>query len=88
LNVPWLYLVVINSTSFLLLGLDKLGARIKSERVPELVFFLIALGGGFLGIVFGMLAFHHKVSKVSFQFKMLVAAVLGVVILSYLILRT
>jgi uncharacterized membrane protein YsdA (DUF1294 family) len=88
LNVPWLYLVAINSISLLLMGLDKLGARVKSERVPELVFFLIALGGGFLGILFGMLAFHHKVSKVSFQFKMLVAAVLGVVILSYLVLRT
>jgi uncharacterized membrane protein YsdA (DUF1294 family) len=88
LNVPWLYLVVINSISFLLMGFDKLGARVKSERVPELVFSLIALGGGFLGILFGMLASHHKVSKVSFQFKMLVAAVLGVVILSYLVLRT
>ena len=66
---------------------DKLSAKANSERVPEVWFFLFSLAGGFLGIVLGMLAFHHKTSKRSFQIKIAAAAGLGVLILAFLVLR-
>jgi uncharacterized membrane protein YsdA (DUF1294 family) len=87
-NPPWLYLAVINITSFLLMGLDKLEAKVDSERVPELWFFMISLAGGFFGILFGMFAFHHKVSKTSFQLKILMGAILGTLALLFLVWKT
>jgi len=69
------------------MGFDKLSAKVNSERVPEIWFFLISLAGGFVGVVLGMLAFHHKTSKRSFQIKIAAAAGLGVLILAFLVLR-
>jgi len=66
------------------MGFDKLSAEAKSERVPELWFFLISVAGGFMGVVLGVFVFHHKVSKRSFQLKIGVAAILAIVILFFL----
>ncbi len=82
---PWLYLMVVNVASFFLMGLDKLGAKVDSERVPEMWFFLISLAGGFCGVLIGMFTFHHKVSKTSFHLKIFVAAILGTLTLLYLV---
>jgi uncharacterized membrane protein YsdA (DUF1294 family) len=76
-----------NAGSFLLMGFDKLSAKVDYERVPEMCFFLISLAGGFAGVVLGMLVFHHKTSKTSFQLKITTAAILGALILVFLILR-
>jgi len=86
-ELVWTYLFVISVGGFLLMGFDKLSAKANSERVPEVWFFLFSLAGGFLGIVLGMLAFHHKNSKRSFQIKIAAAAGLGVLILAFLVLR-
>jgi uncharacterized membrane protein YsdA (DUF1294 family) len=66
------------------MGFDKLSAKVNTQRVPELWFFLASLAGGFGGIVCGMLAFHHKISKPSFQLKIGVAAILAILILFFL----
>jgi len=66
---------------------DKLSAKVNTERVPELWFFLVSLAGGFGGIMFGMLAFHHKISKASFQLKIGVAAVPAIVMVLFLVMR-
>jgi uncharacterized membrane protein YsdA (DUF1294 family) len=81
MDLLWLCLVVINAFGFLMMGLDKLGAKVDSGRVPELWFFLISLCEGFCGILLGMIVFHHKVSKRSFQLKIIVAAILGAIAL-------
>lgn len=60
---------------------DKLGAKVDSERVPELWFFLISLAGGFTGVVLGMFVFHHKTAKRSFQIKIGVAAIVPLLVL-------
>ena len=69
------------------MGFDKLSAKVGYERVPEMCFFLISLAGGFAGAVSGMLVFHHKTSKTSFQLKITTAAILGALILAFLVLR-
>jgi uncharacterized membrane protein YsdA (DUF1294 family) len=63
------------------MGFDKLSAKMGSERIPELWFILCSLAGGIGGIVLGMLIFHHKVSKKSFQLKIAVATVVLIMIL-------
>jgi uncharacterized membrane protein YsdA (DUF1294 family) len=67
------------------MGFDKLSAKVDSERVPELWFFLISLAGGFTGVVLGILVFHHKISKRSFQFKIGGGAATSIVILLILL---
>ena len=68
-----------------MMGFDKLSAKAGSERVPEMWFLLISLAGGFVGTVLGMFAFHHKTSKTGFQIKIAAAAVLGTLVIVYLV---
>ena len=86
-QLVWAYLLVINAAGFLLMGFDKLSAKIDSGRIPEMWFFLISLAGAFLGIILGIFAFHHKTRKTSFQIKVVIAAGLGVLVLALLALR-
>jgi len=76
-DLIWIYLLVINAGSLLLMGFDKLRAKLDSERVPEIWFFLISAAGGVMGVVLGMFAFHHKTSKRSFQAKIAIAALIA-----------
>jgi uncharacterized membrane protein YsdA (DUF1294 family) len=80
------YLFLINVGSLALMGFDKLSAKAGSERVPEMWFFLISLVGGFVGVVLGMFVFHHKTSKTGFQIKIAAAAVLGTLVIVYLVM--
>ena len=75
------YLLAVSIGGFLLMGFDKLSAKMGSRRIPEALFFMVSLVGGFAGVVLGMLVFHHKTSKRSFQLKILIAAVLSVLML-------
>jgi len=75
------YLIAVSVGGFLLMGFDKLSAKMGSRRIPEALFFMVSLVGGFFGVVLGMLVFHHKTSKRSFQLKILIAAVLSVLML-------
>ncbi len=84
---PWLFLGIVNVVSFLLMGLDKLDAKIEIERVPELWFILISLAGGFCGVILRIFAFHHKVSKPTFQLKILAATAISMSALLILILK-
>ena len=60
------YLLLINLFSLFVMGLDKRKAIKKQYRISELSFFLLAIIGGSLGIILGMLLFHHKTKKVQF----------------------
>lgn len=80
LNSVWMYLLLASAVGFLLMGFDKLSAKVGSERVPELLFLLISLVGGFGGIILGILVFHHKISKRSFQLKIGVGAAISIMI--------
>ena len=84
-NLVWIYLVLLNAGSLVLMGFDKMSAEVNSERVPEMWFFLISLAGGFVGVVLGMFAFRHKTRKTSFQIRIATAAVLSALILVFLV---
>lgn len=55
-----LYLIIINLTGFMMMGIDKRKARKRAWRIPEATLFVIALVGGSLGTTIGMHVFHHK----------------------------
>jgi len=83
-DLVWTYLFLINAGSLVMMEFDKLSAKAGSERVPEMWFLLISLAGGFVGVVLGMFAFHHKTSKTGFQTKIAAAAILGTLVIVYL----
>lgn len=60
------YLALANLALFITMGADKSFARRGERRVPEATLFLLALIGGGLGGILGMLCFRHKTRHRSF----------------------
>ena len=67
-DAPFYLTVALNGSAFLMLGMDKWNAIRHRWRVPEKMLYIMAVCLGSLGILAGMYAFRHKVSKPSFQF--------------------
>ncbi len=61
------YIIVINLTGFLIMGIDKSRAKRNRWRVQEKTLFLIAFLFGSIGILTGMYVFHHKTRHLSFR---------------------
>lgn len=62
----FIYLLVINLTAFAAYGLDKKKAEKDKWRIPEATLVMLAVLGGSIGALAGMLAFHHKTKKPKF----------------------
>ena len=60
------YLLTINICQFLIMGLDKLLAIKKKNRISEKTLLLNALIGGSIGAILGMYTFRHKTKKLKF----------------------
>ena len=58
-----IYLAAVNAVLFLTMGADKRAARRGLGRVPERVLFALAVVGGSLGGLLGMIVFRHKTRK-------------------------
>lgn len=56
----WNWIIAASCIAFGFYGFDKISAKAGSGRIPEIVLHLVALGGGFLGALLGMLVFRHK----------------------------
>jgi uncharacterized membrane protein YsdA (DUF1294 family) len=61
------YLVAVNIVALAYYGHDKLMAKHRGRRVPELVLHGLAFIGGSLGALAGMRFFHHKTVKGRFR---------------------
>lgn len=60
------YLVVVNFITWVAYGLDKGRAKSGKWRIPERTLLLLALIGGSLGALAGMIMFRHKTRKAKF----------------------
>lgn len=61
------YLITINICQFLIMGLDKLLAIKKKNRISEKTLLINAFLGGSIGALLGMYTFRHKTKKLKFQ---------------------
>ena len=61
------YLITINICQFLIMGLDKLLAIKKKNRISEKALLINAFLGGSIGALLGMYTFRHKTKKLKFQ---------------------
>ena len=79
------YLIGINLASATITGLDKGAAKGNSLRVPEIIFFTIALLGGALGILTCMHLIRHKTRKHGFVFTLGALALVQLYLISLII---
>ena len=81
----YLYLALINLVLFCVMGADKLRAKRHSRRVPERTLLALAVLGGSVGGMLGMLVFRHKTRHAKFYLGF-PAIFLCEAVLAYLIL--
>ncbi|MEI6890938.1 MAG: DUF1294 domain-containing protein [Pontiella sp.] len=65
-----------NLIGLIQMAIDKGRAVQRKSRIPEAQLIAPTLLGGFPGILLGMMFFHHKTAKRSFQMKLLLALLL------------
>ncbi len=61
------FATVWNAIVFLFFGLDKICAKNHWNRVSEIVLIALALLGGSIGALAGIVGFHHKTKKKKFR---------------------
>lgn len=61
-----IYLSAVNLIAFILMGSDKKFAVENMRRIPEKVFFTLAIAGGGPGVYLGMKRFRHKTKHPAF----------------------
>ena len=79
------YLAAINFTTWVAYGLDKGRAKSGKWRIPERTLLLLALAGGSLGALAGMIMFRHKTRKPKFYISVPVMFVAHCVIVTMLV---
>lgn len=81
------YLIIINVVTWLTYGLDKWKAKAGKWRIPERTLLLLALTGGSVGALAGMMLFRHKTKKAKFFIGVPVMFVVHCVIMAAVVLR-
>jgi uncharacterized membrane protein YsdA (DUF1294 family) len=77
-----IYLAAVNAAAFICVGSDKSRAIKHQWRIRESVLFLMALIGGSIGSILGMIAFRHKTKHLKFVIGM--PAILAIQVLAAL----
>lgn len=78
------YLAAVNILLCLLMGLDKLFAKLQKRRIPEKTLFLLAIIGGGLGGTLGMYSFRHKTRHTAFAIGFPALTILQIAAVIYL----
>ena len=79
-----IYIIVINTLTFILFGIDKLKAVAKKWRISESYLLGFSLIGGAFGAILAMGIFHHKTRKPKFVIGVPLMLVVHVGILVFL----
>jgi uncharacterized membrane protein YsdA (DUF1294 family) len=54
------WLIAASAVTLVYYGIDKALSKTNATRVPEVILHVLALAGGFVGALLGMLVFRHK----------------------------
>ena len=83
-QIAIIYLLIINISGFLIMGIDKHKAKMGNRRIPENSLFMFTILGGGVGTIIGMYVFHHKTKKLKFTIGMPLILILEILIFIYL----
>ena len=81
------YLIVINIAAWIMYGLDKWKAKSGARRISERALLLVALAGGSVGALAGMILFRHKTRKAKFVVGVPVMLVIHCVIVAVIVIE-
>lgn len=79
------YLAIVNVVAFAVFGTDKARAKRGEWRISERALMLLAVVGGGLGALAGMLVFHHKTHKPLFQIGVPIALIAQLALVVWLL---
>ncbi len=80
----YIYYTAVNIFLFVLMGCDKLCARLDRRRIRERSLLMLSLLGGGLGGLAGMLLFRHKIRKHYFAVCFVLSVIThGIIIYNY-----
>ena len=60
------YFIIINIYAFIVMGYDKIKAKLKKYRITERYLMTLAFIGGSFGVLLAMLIFRHKIRTKKF----------------------
>lgn len=78
------YLLVVNTLTFLLYGIDKYKAKKARWRISEATLLMMAVIGGSIGAWAGMRLWHHKTLHKKFKYGIPLIILLQVALVFYL----
>lgn len=78
------YLLVVNTLTFLLYGIDKYKAKKARWRISETTLLMMAVIGGSIGAWAGMRLWHHKTMHKKFKYGIPLIILLQVALAFYL----
>ena len=78
------YLLVVNTLTFLLYGIDKYKAKKARWRISEATVLMMAVIGGSIGAWAGMRLWHHKTMHKKFKYGIPLIILLQVALVFYL----
>lgn len=78
------YLLILNATTFIIYGIDKLKAKKRKWRISETSLLLLAIMGGSLGAWVGIKVWHHKTKHAKFIYGIPLILALQIAIWLYL----
>lgn len=78
------YLLIINIYQFLVMGIDKLLAIKKKNRISEKTLLINSFIGGSIGSLIGMYFFRHKTKKLKFQIHYPLFLIIHIVLYLYI----
>lgn len=76
-----IYLIIINTLTFILYGVDKFLAFKHYHRISEKLLYLFSIFGGALGALLGMFCFRHKTLKLRFYLVNIISLILWILML-------
>lgn len=77
------YFAIINIYAFIVMGYDKIKAKLKRYRVTERFIMTLAFIGGSFGVLLAMLVFRHKIRTKKFFIGVPVIIALHLILVFY-----
>lgn len=79
------YFVIINIYAFIVMGYDKIKAKLKKYRITERYLMTLAFMGGSFGVLIAMLLFRHKIRTKKFFIGVPFIIVLHLILVFYVV---
>ena len=86
-NVILIFILIMSTISFFVMGYDKSQARKQARRISEKNLWTLAVLGGGIGAYIGMQLFRHKTKHTNFRVGFLMLMILYTILIFYILTK-